>query len=396
MLTEFDDYPIHQTALPVAHPSSGDPNVYDRYFFNGYDPDGEWYFGVALGIYPNRQVIDGAFSFLHHGAQQSVFASGRLPDERAETSIGPIAVEVVEPLRVSRVRVTAEQLGLAADLTFSARSVAVEEPRQTLLDGPHTVMDATRLTQLGHWDGTIRIDGRAFTLDGRRVRGTKDRSWGIRPVGQPVPGAPAPGLASVGGLFFLWAPLDLGDECRFLSLFERPDGTRWHESAASTPILSRGDPVSGRAAERAVRAAGPVRYELSLRPGTRRAAGAVIEYDLGAATAHGGPHPVDRVTLTPLLDFQMKGLGYLHPEWSHGNWHGESQLGTDSWDASDLDPLAFENIHVQQLCRLRSDGPGGSRDGTGVLEQLIIGPHEPSGLRGLIDGYDPASTGDPS
>jgi hypothetical protein len=395
MLTEFDDFPIHQTALPVAHPSSGDPNVYDRYFFNGYDPGGEWYFGVALGIYPNRQVIDGAFSFLHDGTQQSVFASARLPDERGETSVGPIAVEVVEPLRVSRVRVTAEHLGLAADLTFAARSVAIEEPRQTLLDGPHTVMDATRLTQLGRWAGTIRADDREFTLDDRSSRGTKDRSWGIRPVGQPLPGAPAPGLAGVGGLFFLWAPLDLGDECRFLSLFERPDGTRWHEAGASAPVLSSGDPVCGRAAERVVRPARSVRYELSLRPGTRRAAGASIEYDFGAR-GHRGPHPVDTVTLTPLLDFQMKGLGYLHPEWAHGNWHGESEVGTDSWDASLVDPLSFENIHVQQLCRLRSEGPSGSKAGTGVLEQLIIGPHEPSGLRGLTDGYDPAPTADPS
>ncbi len=31
---------IHQTADPVAHPVSGDPNHYDRYFFNGFSPDG--------------------------------------------------------------------------------------------------------------------------------------------------------------------------------------------------------------------------------------------------------------------------------------------------------------------------------------------------------------------
>jgi hypothetical protein len=71
-------------------------------------------------------------------------------------------------------------------------------------------------------------------------------------------------------------------------------------------------------------------------------------------------------------------------------------VGTDSWDASQLDPLSFENIHVQQLCRLHSEGPSGSKAGTGVLEQLIIGPHEPSGLRGLTDGHDPAPTAEPS
>ena len=35
MLSRFDDYPIHQTAEPVAHPASSDRNGYDRYWFNG-------------------------------------------------------------------------------------------------------------------------------------------------------------------------------------------------------------------------------------------------------------------------------------------------------------------------------------------------------------------------
>src|SRR5439155_7367575 len=74
MITPWDDYPVHQTAMPVATPVSGDPNHYDRYFFNGFDPNGEYYFGVALGIYPNRGVIDGAFSVVRSGVQHSVFA----------------------------------------------------------------------------------------------------------------------------------------------------------------------------------------------------------------------------------------------------------------------------------------------------------------------------------
>ena len=57
MLTSFDDYPIHQTAEPVAQPASGDRNVYDRYFFNGYSRDGDLFFAAALGLYPNRGVM---------------------------------------------------------------------------------------------------------------------------------------------------------------------------------------------------------------------------------------------------------------------------------------------------------------------------------------------------
>ena len=57
-LSRFDDYPIHQTPEPVAVPSTSDRNFYDRYWFNGYDRDGEFYFGVGLGFYPHRGIVD--------------------------------------------------------------------------------------------------------------------------------------------------------------------------------------------------------------------------------------------------------------------------------------------------------------------------------------------------
>jgi hypothetical protein len=47
-----------------------------------------------------------------------------------------------------------------------------------------------------------------------------------------------------------------------------------------------------------------------------------------------------------------------------------------------LDPLEFANIHVQHVVRAtRAD-----ETGLGVLEQLVIGPYAPTGLRGLLDG----------
>ena len=79
MLIAGDDYPIHQTPDPLARPATSDPNHYDRYFFNGATADGSLVFGVALGLYPNRQVIDGAFSVVVDGEQVSVHASARCP-----------------------------------------------------------------------------------------------------------------------------------------------------------------------------------------------------------------------------------------------------------------------------------------------------------------------------
>ena len=73
MLSGYDDYPIHQAPVPVAETSGSDINFYDRYFFNGYEHDGSLYFGVAMGLYPNRHVADAAFSIVHDGQQLSVW-----------------------------------------------------------------------------------------------------------------------------------------------------------------------------------------------------------------------------------------------------------------------------------------------------------------------------------
>jgi hypothetical protein len=116
-------------------------------------------------------------------------------------------------------------------------------------------------------------------------------------------------------------------------------------------------------------------HRIEWRPGTRRSKRTTIatRYPDGSS---------EELVLEPVLDFQMKGLGYLHPKWGHGRWHGGDVVGAEEWKLVDLDPLALENIHVQQLCRVTR----GAEHGVGILEQLAIGPHEPTGLTDYFDG----------
>ena len=88
------------------------------------------------------------------------------------------------------------------------------------------------------------------------------------------------------------------------------------------------------------------------------------------------------ISLEPILKFQMKGLGYGHPEWGQGMWKGESAIGGESFDPRQLDMLARENIHVQQVVKATD----GKRTGIGVLEQICIGPYSPSGFNSFLDG----------
>ena len=82
MLSKFDDYPIHQTAQPIAIPASSDRNVYDRYWFNGYQDDGEFYFGIGSAIYPNLGIQDCGFSIVRDGEQHSFTLRAAHPRSR--------------------------------------------------------------------------------------------------------------------------------------------------------------------------------------------------------------------------------------------------------------------------------------------------------------------------
>src|SRR3972149_3636815 len=89
MLTKFDDYPIHQTAEPIAHPASSDRNEYDRYWYNGYANDGEFYFAVGMGLYPNRGILDCGFGIVRDGGQHAFHASKRAAGEPTDTTVRP-------------------------------------------------------------------------------------------------------------------------------------------------------------------------------------------------------------------------------------------------------------------------------------------------------------------
>ena len=152
MLTKADDYPIHQLPIPVSEVGS-ERNFYDRYFFNGYSPDGEIFFASAMGIYPNLNVIDASFVLIIEGIQHNFRYSRILGQERMDTSVGSIALEIIEPLKTLKLTIDDSEKGIQAELTFNGRFNPVQEPRMTIQNGPRIFMDSTRLTQHGNGSG---------------------------------------------------------------------------------------------------------------------------------------------------------------------------------------------------------------------------------------------------
>ena len=128
--------------------------------------------------------MDASFCVIHRGVQHNVRASKHLRMERLDTRVGPLEVDVVEPLKVLRV-VCEERDGIAADLVFTMRTAAIEEPRFIRRVGARTFMDYTRLTQNGSWFGWISVNGEKLAVTNEDCWGTRDRSWGVRTVGPP-------------------------------------------------------------------------------------------------------------------------------------------------------------------------------------------------------------------
>lgn len=372
MLNKLDDFPIHQTSEPIAHPATSDRNAYDRTWFNGYAEDGSYYFGIGMAVYPHRGILDCAFSVVEPGKQQHCFyGSRRAPEERTDMSCGPFRMEILEPMKRVRVVLEANESGIECDLTFSARTACIEEAHQTLWSGARRTMDATRFDQFGRWEGTVTHPEGKISVEPQVCRATKDRSWGVRGVGERESGG-APVVPD--GVLFVWAPLFWDDHITHAIFFDGPTGeplVREGIVAPAYPDEAQVPDVSDGRDERMATA----RHRVTYQPDTRLPASAEIDLVSRAGDTR-------TIHLEPMLKFQMKGLGYGHSEWGQGMWKGEMAIGSESFDPAKLDMLARENLHTQQVVRA-SDG---ERHGIGVLEHAVVGPYAPAGFEKFLDG----------
>lgn len=370
MLTPYDEYPIHQSPELIARPADGHPDFYDRFWFSGFRDD--LYFALALGVYPNREIIDAAFAVVHDGIQRSVFYSGRLPRDRRNLQAGPIGIHIAEPFAVNSITVDAPDHQLGAELTYTARTAVIEESRHTRYVGPKLWMDATRATQFGSWQGTLSAGAAAINV--AELGGVKDRSWGYRAVEQT-----ASAQSSAAQAFFMWAPMQFDDIAIHGMVFEDINGIPWAATASAVPTADL-TVITDWATPRFGIDYRAMTHDISWIPGLRRPRKASLRF-------HRGDGGSETIELQPQLTFRMRGAGYGHPIWKHGSWHGEYAVGGECHTVEELDNLEPANIHVQQVVR----AAWGDRQGIGVLETVVIGPHHPSRLTGLLDGAPPDS-----
>lgn len=358
-----DEFALHQVPLSLAQVATSDRNAYDRWYFNAHDRSGEVFLVTGFGVYPNLGVQDAFAAVRRNDTQRTVRCSDATDDDRLHPRVGPYRIEVVEPLQRVRVVCDTPRHGLAFDLTFHAAVPALDEERHVLRAGRRSIIDSARFAQLGRWSGVLAVDGADYQVDPETWVGSRDRSWGIRPVGEAEPpGRPADD-ASAAGFWWLYVPLLFDSYAVVVIAQEDGDGHRSLNQAVRVWPDGRLDQL------------GWPRVRITYRPGTRDPVSAQIQL----TEPDGSPFVL---AVSPSCGVPLHvGCGYGgDPEWTHGSWRGRGWLASSVYDLSSPQLRARLPWGVTDYVARATVGDA---VGWGLFEHGTIGRHRPSGFADL-------------
>jgi hypothetical protein len=216
LISQMDEYLVHQTEKPLAQVASDHPDWQDRFYFNIHDEAGEFCAITGLGAYPNRGVHQAYLFAVHKGVHYSYFNVRPLAADREVMTAGSLAFEVVEPLKSWRINVADEANGLHGELVFQARTPLYTFSPVHWQNGERTVVHQMHYTQSGRYSGSFHVGGRELS----GLLGMRDRSWGIRAMAE-VP-------------MWIWVSAQFKDSTVTAWLWETPAGEVIHQDGAIT------------------------------------------------------------------------------------------------------------------------------------------------------------------
>jgi hypothetical protein len=353
-LSAADEFFTHQTSLPHAMVATSDPSWRERYWVSFQDTQaGDTVLTLGLGKYPNQDVFEAFVCLSSKGKQTNLRLSRTLlPDD--SMGVGPLRVEIVEPLRELRFRLDDNESGVSFDLTFDATMEPLLEGRFFQVSRARTTYDAIRYVQHGRARGTITTPDGTVEVTPDRWWAERDHSWGTRPLpraeGQPPGERPE-------WKMLLFAPLQLPDFAVHLYLQESEPGRPVHLSAGIVaPVGSDREfaPIVGveHDLEWVEGAAAPTlaggQISLLLHGGER--------IDLGVRALGGRAH--------------LRGGGYEGWNgWRQGQWRGDLTSETDTWDLEDTSQFyRYAKAGSDHLVEVTHEGT----IGYGIIEYMVL------------------------
>ena len=330
-----------------------DRNFYDRYYFNLHNSSGELFMVMGMGQYPALAVQD-AFAALRIGDSHRVVRASRELGDRFDTSVGPFRIEVIEGLEKLRFVLEPNQWGLSFDLIWQRAIPAFLEPRQYVRRKGRVFFDSVRFAQTGYWSGTLDVDGKRHLVTPDRWKGSRDRSWGIRPVGEHEPAGIHQGTGSMQGMWN-YCPMQFDDYSIIYICNELNSGKRELEEAVRV----------WNDAEREPEWLGRPEYDHTFDDARELIVSSTIVFP----EAPEGPL---HVRCTPMLPmYVMIGTGYgVDADWKHGMYKG----------ALVVEGLTLDHRRDKSRFFGLVDAPArfeiGDQVGWGLFEYCFLGPFD--------------------
>ena len=191
-LTRMDEYPRHQVGGTFDSVVSDSVHWNDGFYFTlGDEATGASLF-AALRLYPNTDVMDGFAVVSIDGKQHNARWSRRLRPAIDDLAVGPLALDIIEPMTRLRLTCGENPYAIRFDLEWTGLHEPYLEDRIVRYSGGRKVYDRTNYDQCCSVEGTIGVGDHHLNVDPATWVGVRDHSWGLGRTGGSSSRAIAP------------------------------------------------------------------------------------------------------------------------------------------------------------------------------------------------------------
>jgi len=370
MLTKADEYPYHQIAGTFATVATSDKRWNDGHYICLCDDAGEVALIATVRLYQNNDVLDGFICIRHEGKQYNLRASRRLRPDIDSFGVGPLRMDIVEPMEKMRLVLEDNEYGISCDILCTTTLAPYEDPVHVhRVDG---ILHSERAVYeiVGTCEGRVTIGDKQIQLSNEHSTCFRNHSWGVM-TGRGVPkdfGAPSKKPFFIPGLRN-WVLFHMPNHGGFYTFHENKKGER--QSTEAKILLTDGalEVLS-------------VKHDLKFYEGTTRLKSGTFTMldendqqrvyeieDMGWVYCQGGGY-----------------FGGFNDGLGQGVWRGECHIEGEVWDTShpvkvvtsEGEEKIFDHAWAESFVRIRSDG----QIGYAHFESVTLGSYEPYSLVG--------------